>query len=103
MSGENHFFFNKKREEFSKTIVGCKNNSWKGENVSYPALHSYIQKKFGKASKCENKECTGKSYRYEWANISGKYTRFKKDYKQLCKSCHNKLDKIYKNFGKKSF
>jgi len=65
---------------------------WKGDDVKYIALHQRIYKLFGKASKCE--ACQTKlAKRYTWANISGEYIFDKKDWLQLCSSCHIKYDR----------
>lgn len=78
--------------EFTREkILGCKNNKWKGRNVGYFALHAWIIRNHGKAKKCE--KCGKSKGRIEWANISGKYKRDVKDYKQLCKKCHCLFDK----------
>lgn len=84
MRGENHYM-------------------WKGEDVGYRALHHWIIRMYGKATKCENESCfyprfskrgvwMEKPMRYEWANISGKYRRHRDDYKQMCPSCHRMYD-----------
>lgn len=66
---------------------------WKGEEASYAAKHMWIVKHYGKAACCENPDCTyDNPKRYEWANISGEYRRDREDYKQLCPSCHRKMD-----------
>lgn len=85
-------------------FFGEKSSHWKGNNVGYYGLHHWIRKTFGSAKKCENKKCkyprknaAGNTIkepkRYEWALKKGKkYTRNKKDYFQLCPSCHRKYD-----------
>lgn len=77
-------------------------NHWKGDSVKYEGLHAWILRNFGKASKCENKNCKyprivndGREIltypkRFEWANISGKYKRDINDFFQLCPSCRRK-------------
>lgn len=76
---------------------------WKGGNASYYAIHIYLKNYYGKASKCENPVCTyprtnskgvylEKPLRYEWACITGKYSRKLEDYRQLCPSCHRQYD-----------
>lgn len=64
----------------------------KGKKLSeYIAVHMWVYRHYGKAIKCENcKE--NKGYRFEWANISGKYKRDIIDWQQLCQSCHKKHD-----------
>ncbi len=58
----------------------------------YFAVHDWIKRHYGKASKCE--DCgTKETSRYHWANISGKYLKDVNDFKKLCPSCHKKMDR----------
>jgi len=77
--------------------------NWNEENPSYRAVHDWIVKKYGNATKCENKKCVYprkdmrgnlmlKPKEYQWANISGKYRRNINDFRQLCASCHKLFD-----------
>lgn len=78
--------------------TGEKSRRWKGDDAGYVAKHMWITKHHGKAAYCEaDKSHIAK--RYEWANISGKYKREREDYKQLCPSCHRRLD--HGNFCRK--
>ncbi len=64
-----------------------------GNRPNYDANHHWLKNQFGKAIKCDNDECIFKSpKRFEWANISGYHKRDRKDYLQLCPSCHRKWD-----------
>lgn len=60
----------------------------------YANVHAFINRKFGKASKCENEHCTfEKPKRFEWALRNGReYSKNPDDYMQLCVSCHRKYD-----------
>lgn len=69
-----------------------KNPNWKGNNVGYDGLHSWVYRQLGKASKCSKDE-NHKSTRYHWANISRKYKRQLDDWISLCPSCHLKADR----------
>lgn|SRR3990167_3010704 len=64
---------------------------FKGRMSDYWKLHRWIASKYGKAIHCEN-DPTHKG-RFEWANISGEYRQDISDYKQLCKSCHTRMDR----------
>lgn len=66
-------------------------NLWKGEDVGYYPLHSWIRRIYGGASKCELADETCKG-RFEWSNISGDYHRDIADFQQLCKSHHKRYD-----------
>lgn len=65
----------------------------KNPSYSYSNIHKWLYARFGKAIKCENKRCKGKSNTFVWANISGKYKRERNDFLMLCQSCHMKADK----------
>lgn len=65
---------------------------WKGEAVSYRALHAWIERKLGKPSKCSHCKKKGSGF-YEWANIPGTYKRNLADWRRLCVSCHRLFDK----------
>lgn len=77
---------------------------WTGEKVKYSAVHKWIHKIYGKASRCENLDCKyprkdakGQMMmapkRFEWASLDRKYTRERKDWAMLCPSCHQLYDK----------
>ena len=79
--------------EFGKKNIKTGKDSprWKGDNITYGALHIWLKKEKGSPQYCViNKTHKGK--RYEWANISGEYRRDVNDYESLCVSCHRKKD-----------
>lgn len=77
--------------------IGTSARRWKGMSAGYVAKHLWIVKHYGKANRCEDKDCTFRNpSRYEWCNVSGKYLRSRSDYMQLCPSCHRKFDKVDK-------
>lgn len=85
----------KPKRQIKRNQFGKNNSSWKGENATYKALHYRVNNVRGQAKKCE--DCgTETAKRYEWANVSGKYSDVQ-DYKRLCKSCHSKFDNIIRN------
>jgi hypothetical protein len=72
--------------EFKKGEVSNENNpNWKGDSVGYYALHIWLSRNFGKASKCANGHI---AKIYHWANISGEYKRDISDWHELCQSCN---------------
>jgi hypothetical protein len=76
---------------------GEKHYRWKGDDVSYDAIHDWVEKKKGKASFCSfNPEHTAKNF--NWANISGSYLRDIDDYASLCPICHNQYDAIRRGY-----
>ncbi len=82
-------------------LTGRKNGAWKGDKVGYKALHRWLKDNFGKANKCENPECEGKSKLFEWAKLKGKkYSHNRKNFQMLCRSCHRKYDNLILNIKK---
>ena len=72
---------------------GSQHVNWKGDKVSYPALHTWITKYKGSPQRCEI--CgTNEPRRYEWANKDHKYQRNLDDFIRLCAKCHRKYDKL---------
>jgi len=80
----------KSRVPFKRDQKGEKNSSWKGDDATYAALHYRVESLRGKPHFCE--ACgTMESTRYEWANLTGRYTDVM-DYARMCVSCHRKYD-----------
>lgn len=73
----------------SDSTSGENNTNWKGDDVGYFALHSWVQRTLGRAKICEN---CGKTERVQWANKSREYKREVADWLQLCYWCHRKYD-----------
>lgn len=84
--------------------TGEQSSRWKGDDVGYGGAHGWVQKHFPKTGTCEKCGRTPKRIAYvhygkettrsatEYANISGKYLRDRKDYMELCIRCHRQLD-----------
>jgi hypothetical protein len=70
---------------------GEQHRLWKGNDVRYRALHSWIVKTKPKTEVCE--QCNGLK-KLVVANISGKYLRDPDDYKWLCYKCHARYDGV---------
>lgn len=95
MQGRRH---NKKtKRKISKKMkgkIGKLNGHWKGNNIKYAGLHSWVRKELGQPMKCvECKKIIKDKRKINWANISGKYKRNLKDWKRLCTKCHVLFDK----------
>lgn len=91
---KNHIPWNKGIKTGNNGIIGEKHPGFKGNNVSYSALHKYIRYHFGTPKKCEI--CNDiKAKKYEWANISGEYRRDISDWKRVCTKCHQKMDDVF--------
>ncbi len=59
----------------------------------YRAIHIVIKHFWGKAIKCELCKGKNKSKRYEWSNKNHKYTLNRKEWQQLCATCHRRYDR----------
>lgn len=84
-----------KRDPWNKGIKsGQIPGNFKGDSVGYDALHDWVSRHKGKATKCEH--CGKTDGRIEWANKSHDYLRDLNDWIPLCKKCHFAFDKIEK-------
>ena len=55
----------------------------------YRNIHKRIRVRYGKATRCENPNCSGKSNVFDWSLKEGKrYSLNINDYQMLCRSCH---------------
>lgn len=84
--------FSPATEFTSERMSDEKHPFWKGDNVGYFALHSWIQRKKGRAKKCER--CDSTDW-VQWANKSFEYKRDLNDWLELCAKCHRKYDGKY--------
>ena len=78
------------KESFPK---GENHFNWKGNKVSYRALHRWVHHWLGEPKKCEfcgRIKDTPKSI--HWANKSGRYLRDLTDWISLCVQCHKEYD-----------
>lgn len=83
------------KKKLSDVRKGERNHKWKGEEVSYSALHCWIKLNWGKADRCETCQRemkVGEERKFEWSNISGDYKRDRSDWQMLCARCHRKFD-----------
>ena len=71
--------------------LGTNAHNWKGDKVSYGALHCWIRRYLGKASNYLCSHCDKNAE--NWANISQQYKRDLSDWMPLCILCHRKYDK----------
>lgn len=77
--------------------LGSNNGQWKGDQVSYGALHDYIREHLPKPHLCST---CGLKPPKDVANISCRYLRDLSDWKWLCRKCHMESDgrlAIFKN------
>ena len=65
---------------------------WKGDDVGYRSLHTYLSKHYPKTGICD--EC-GKVARTDYALIKGReHSRDRADYRELCRKCHMVYDRL---------
>jgi hypothetical protein len=76
---------------------GEKNKGWKDNAAGYQALHLRLIRRKGKPRKCEFCGTDALGKHYDWANMTGRYEDID-DYRRLCRSCHNRYDKLRANF-----
>ena len=62
---------------------------WQGDTTGYQGVHSYMQRNYPKTGRCET---CGKDARTHWSNVDHRYRRVRKDWVELCPSCHKKHD-----------
>lgn len=70
-------------------------------SLKYSAIHKWLVKNYGNPKLCEKCGKVGERVRgrwnIQWANVSGKYLRDRKDFTGLCISCHKTQDGIVNN------
>lgn len=70
-------------------LTGRDHHQWKGDAVSYEALHAWVRLHFGSTGCCE---MCGQRRKTQWANVSGNYERERGDWQELCSPCHKHTD-----------
>lgn len=81
-----------KKTQFKKgQLSGINNPNWKGNNVGYGALHTWVKRSFGNPPFCEKCKVSNRQM-YHWANVSGSYLRDREDWLRLCVPCHKNFD-----------
>lgn len=83
-------FFGLNRKHRDSIPKGENNPKWKGDKVSYDALHDWINRNKPRPLFCEI--CKAKRSQ-DCANISGEYKRDINDFEWLCRKCHREFDK----------
>lgn len=77
---------------------------YRRQKAEYTRLHRWVAKTFPTPAECEH--CgTQNAKQYDWASIEDRYTRLRKDWEYLCRSCHIKsdgrIDQLNKGGGEK--
>lgn len=73
----------------NEKISGTKHYLWKGSEASYRAIHGWVRRKLGLASKCGY---CGSDQNVQWSNKDHKYKRIIGDWQTLCAKCHTHYD-----------
>ena len=81
-----------------KCQCGKLNSSWKGDKVSYNALHTYIKTHKPKSNICE---ICKRNKSTELSCVNHNYTRNINKYRWLCKDCHLTYDLKLKILSKR--
>ena len=80
------------RAKFCNRICYLKSRLVNGK-PTYVAVHLWLYKTYGKATKCENRNCKKISKKFEYSQLKGKECDKKREnFWQLCKSCHSYYD-----------
>ena len=87
MKGKHHT--DEVKEKIRLSNLGEYNGMWKGDNIQYTAIHSWMRKNYPKPKQCEY---CGTNENVDIANITTVYDRDFLNYRWLCRSCHMKLD-----------
>ena len=82
--------WNKNKEHLK--IRNEKHYRWRGDDVGYGAIHSWVRRKKGKPEICIDCGATVQDRKLQWSNIDHKYRRDINDYVGRCSSCHKKYD-----------
>ena len=93
--GRHPWIGKKHKADYFEKVSGINNYLWKGDKVSYQALHNWVARHRGRPTKCEfcHLEDKTRPRWFNWANKSGKYLRDLNDWLRLCVPCHKILDK----------
>jgi len=96
LAWKNNRFKKELSKQRSLSRMAEKNPMWKGDDVGYGSLHTWVRKRKTKPSLCEN--CKIKPSN-DLANISQKYKRELTDWEWLCRKCHMNSDGRMKNLA----
>lgn len=84
--------------EVTRSLSGINSVHWKKKKLGYWGIHQWLYKYFGKANKCEGKNCRKNSNIFNWSlKKKCKYERKRNNFIQLCRSCHMIYDNSKKN------
>lgn len=101
-SGINSYWFGKHHSEetklkMSESQKADKHHNWKGDNAGYASIHIWVRKNKKIPDFCENCNLVPP---LDLANITGIYNRDFKNWKYLCRKCHQISDGRYEKLKK---
>jgi hypothetical protein len=84
-------FVETRRKTAKRNQHGPRNDSWRGDEAGYSAMHLRVITARGRPKRCACCDTTDPGIIYHWANLTGHYEDIR-DYARLCPSCHRRLD-----------
>ena len=73
----------------ARKATGSEHGNWKGDDVGYFALHTWLNRNKERTGACE---WCHEERRTTFANLSGEYRRDVTDFAELCYPCHKVYD-----------
>ena len=83
--------------------AGETNIKWKGDDVGYFALHTWVRRTLGIPTICIHCSITANERKIHWANKSREYRRDINDWIALCSKCHGRFDRGNRGAIKRRF
>ena len=80
------------RPQIKRDQRGERNDSWKGDQAGYTALHLRVAEARGRPKECSVCGTTDPNRRYDWANLTRDYANIA-DYARMCRQCHLRYDR----------
>jgi uncharacterized protein YlaI len=77
------------KAKISQIHLGERSSSWKGDNVKYVGLHTWVRRRLSRPDLCQ---ICNKVPSQDLANVTGNYNRDFSNWQYLCRSCHQILD-----------
>jgi hypothetical protein len=75
----------------AKARSGSQNGRWRGEAAAKNSIHQWLDRQHPKKGACSDCGREGKTHR-AFLRHPESYTRNPDDYRELCSSCHQRMD-----------
>jgi hypothetical protein len=80
---------------------GAVHPNWKGDKATFRSIHSTLNNRYPKTGRCEQCGVEGPTD-YAFLRHPEPHTRNRDDYRELCRSCHQKFDQpVVQRFGER--